>query len=295
MRARYPDRTEVIDRGGVQIHYELYGQGGPTLLMIPPAPITHSRIYKALIPHLSRRNRVVTFDPRGNGRSGRPTRVDAYHRRENEADIIAVLDAAGVDRAVLVAHCHANWWAVDVASAHPDRVSALVSISPGVPYLGSPKPHWIAAARHWDDVIEEPSGWELCNRHTIVTEPRRWVDFFFSAQLVEHHSTKQHEDAVDWALETTGEALAAGEEAEDLDPPGRAAFEDQCRNLGVPTLVIHGDQDICQDVSRGREFAEITEGDLVILEGSGHLPLVRDPVIVNRSVTEFVDRTMERP
>jgi pimeloyl-ACP methyl ester carboxylesterase len=184
MRARYPDREGVIDRGGVDLYYEVYGHGEPTLLLIPSAPITHSRIWKALIPSLARRYRVISLDGRGNGRSGRPVEVAAHLRAVNVEDVVAVLDAVGADQAVLVAHCHANWWAVEVADAHPDRVRALVAIAPGVPYLGRRQPHWVEAARRWEEVIDHPTGWELCNRQVIVNQHRRWIEFFFDAQLV---------------------------------------------------------------------------------------------------------------
>jgi pimeloyl-ACP methyl ester carboxylesterase/predicted glycosyltransferase len=288
VRARAPDVAGHIDRDGVRIGYEVYGDGDPTLLLIPPAPITHSRIWKAQIPHLARDHRVVTFDGRGNGRSGRPTTVDAHTRAANVADIAAVLDATRTAQAVLVAHCHANWWAVETITAHPERVLALVAIAPGVPYLGTPQPHWVEAARTWDDIPRDPTGWQLCNRHSIVHDHRRWIDFFFDAQLVEAHSTKQYEDAVSWALESTGEVLAASEEAQDLDPPPRVRFEQLCRDLDVPTLVIHGAQDVCQHVDRGRAFADLTGGQFLVVEGAGHLLLVRDPVVVNRAITAFV-------
>lgn len=290
MRARYPDLAGCVRRGDVDIHYEVYGQGRPDIVMIPPAPITHSRIYKALIPHLSRSHRLVVLDGRGNGRSGRPVGVAAHHREENVADIIAVMDEAGVEDAVLLAHCHANWWAVEVASGRRDRVRGLISISPGVPYLGEPHAHWREVGRRWNEVIEDPSGWELCNRHALEADIRPWAEFFFGAQLVERHSTKQREDAVRWALQTDGRVLADGEEAEDLDPPSREEFEEQCRSLDIPVLVIHGDRDICQHVTRGRAFAELTGGEMVEMEGSGHLPLVRDPVTVNRAISRFLER-----
>src|SRR5690606_35911572 len=130
-------------------------------------------------------------------------------------------------------------------------------------------------------------GWELFNRHTLTTEHRRWIEFFFDQQLVEPHSSKQCEDAVRWASESTGEILAAAEEAQDLDAPDRAVFEATCRSLAVPVLVVHGDRDICQHVSRGRAFAELTGGELVVIEGGGHLALVREPVRVNRAITDF--------
>lgn len=91
MRARYPDRTGVVSRGEVDIHYEVYGEGEPSLVLIPPSPITHSRIYKGLVPHLSRSHRIVAIDGRGNGHSGRPPGVGAYRRSENVADIVAVM------------------------------------------------------------------------------------------------------------------------------------------------------------------------------------------------------------
>jgi pimeloyl-ACP methyl ester carboxylesterase/predicted glycosyltransferase len=295
MRARLPEREGSIDRGGVEIHYEVYGDGATTLLLIPPSPIAHSRIWKAQIPHLARRYRVVTFDGRGNGKSGRPTSVTDHARPANVADIIAVLDATDTDRTVLVAHCHANWWAVELIDAHPERVTAFVAIEPGVPYLGTPQPHWVATAATWDDELDDPAGWELFNRHVITNEHRRWIEFFFDAQLVEPHSTKQFDDAVGWAMESTGEILAASEEAQELDPPSRDQFAAQCRRIDIPILVIHGDRDVCQHVDKGRVFAELNGAELIIIEGSGHLALVRDPVRVNRAITDFVDRTLGAP
>jgi pimeloyl-ACP methyl ester carboxylesterase/predicted glycosyltransferase len=295
MRARYPDREGVVDRDGVEVHYEIYGDGDPTLMLIPPAPITHSRIWKGIIPFLSRHYRVVTIDGRGNGKSSQPTTSDAHSPIENIEDILAVLDAAEADSAVLVAHCHANWWAVAFTAAHPERVSALVAIEPGVPYLGKPQPHWVETAPQWDEIIENPSGWKLNNRHAITTEHRRWIQFFFNQQLVEAHSTKQYEDAVDWALESSGEVLVAGEEGFDIDLPDRDAADAIYRSLTVPTLTIHGDQDICQHVDRGRAFAEITRGDLVVLEGAGHLTPAREPVEVSHAIRNFVDKSKEKP
>ncbi|HUG32323.1 MAG TPA: alpha/beta fold hydrolase [Acidimicrobiia bacterium] len=291
MRARYPDRDGSIDREGVPIYYEVHGSGEPTLVLVPSAPITHSRTWKALIPHLARHYRVVTFDGRGNGRSGRPTDIEAHTRAANVADIVAVLDATETARAVLVAHCHANWWAVEAIAAHPDRVSALIAIEPGVPHLGKKQPHWVETGPHWNEILEDPTGWELNNRHALITQHRRWIEFFFGEQLVEPHSTKQYEDVVGWAMESTGEVLAAGEDGFDLDPPERETVERLCRELAVPTLTIHGDLDVCQHVHRGKAFAEITDGELLVIEGAGHLTHAREPVKVNRAIKEFIDRT----
>ena len=50
----------------------MFGEGEETLLLLPPWSIVHSRFWKAQVPYLARHFRVVTFDPRGNGRSDRP-------------------------------------------------------------------------------------------------------------------------------------------------------------------------------------------------------------------------------
>ena len=62
----------------------------------------------------------------------------------------------------------------------------------------------------------------------------------------------------------------------------------------MPTLVLHGDQDVCQHVDKGRAFAELIGAELVVLEGAGHLALVRDPVAINRAIVDFVDRATAR-
>ncbi len=291
MRALEPDRAELVTSpDGVRIHVEVFGDGEPAVLLVPAAPITHSRMYKALVPHLARTRRVVTMDGRGNGRSDRPVSTVAHRRAANEADILAVLDACGVGRAVLVGHCHANWWTVDVATDHPDRVAALVALSPGVPHVGPSQPHWVEMAPRWDEVIDGPVAWELATRAGMVDHHRRWIEFFFDRQLVEAHSTKQYEDMVGWALESSGEVLAAAEEGIELDAPDETAFRDRCRRLDQPVLVIHGDRDVCQSVERGRAFAELVGGELVVVEGAGHLVPAREPVVVNRAIRDFLDR-----
>ena len=71
-RARYPDSEGYVERDGVRTFYEVYGEGEPTVLLLPTWSIVHSRCWKLQIPYLARHCRVVAFDGRGNGRSDRP-------------------------------------------------------------------------------------------------------------------------------------------------------------------------------------------------------------------------------
>ena len=104
-RARYPDDEGFIERDGIRVFWERYGDGEPTILLPPTWEIVHSRCWKMQIPFLARHARVVTLDPRRNGRSDRPTTYEDYTREEFAADALAVLDALGVERAVVVTWC----------------------------------------------------------------------------------------------------------------------------------------------------------------------------------------------
>jgi pimeloyl-ACP methyl ester carboxylesterase/predicted glycosyltransferase len=128
-RARYPDEEGYVERDGVRVFWERYGEGEPTILLPPTWEIVHSRFWKCQIPYLARHGRVVTFDPRGNGCSDRPDGYDAYVRREFAEDALAVLDAAGVDRAVVVSWCDMGESLI-LAAEHPERVAGLVFIGP---------------------------------------------------------------------------------------------------------------------------------------------------------------------
>jgi pimeloyl-ACP methyl ester carboxylesterase len=86
MRARYPDSEGFVERDGVKVAYEVFGSGDPALVFAPTDPLVHSRAWKAQVPYLARTSRVVTIDPRGNGRSDRPRSSAAYADTEYVAD-----------------------------------------------------------------------------------------------------------------------------------------------------------------------------------------------------------------
>jgi UDP:flavonoid glycosyltransferase YjiC (YdhE family) len=115
-----------------------------------------------------------------------------------------------------------------------------------------------------------------------------WVDYHTDLLLPEPHSSKVFEDLVDWSRQTDGTTIAARTHA-----PLRPADESEAVELSTafagPVLVIHGTEDACQPLARGRRFAELTGARLVVLDGVGHLPHARHPVLVNTLIKEFVD------
>jgi pimeloyl-ACP methyl ester carboxylesterase len=290
VRARETDRSGYIDSDGVNIFYEVYEDDGPTVVLVPTTTIWNSRQWKAQVHCLARHFRVVAFDGRGNGDSDRPDSVEAYRDEELRHDIVAVLDATGTEKGILVALCHAVPWTIDLAVRAPHRVTGLIAIAPGVEHIAPPQPHYVAAAERWDDILDEYVGWEMCNRHFWLHDYETWIEFFFEELLPEPHSTKQHEDAVDWARGTTGAIRVHELAARSQSAPGSEETLRMCREVTQPVLVIHGSGDACQSLERGRALAELTGGDLVVIEGAGHAPQARDPVKVNLLIKEFVDR-----
>ena len=113
------------ERGPIGIHWERFDVGEPTMLFLGVDPIVDSRMWKGPVPWLSRRHTVVTFDPRGNGRSSRSTDPSAYTDDEFVADASAVLDAAGVELAVLVGVCQGAGVALVMAAQRSDRLAGL--------------------------------------------------------------------------------------------------------------------------------------------------------------------------
>jgi pimeloyl-ACP methyl ester carboxylesterase/predicted glycosyltransferase len=287
MRARYPDSEGFVERDGVKVAYEVFGSGEPAVVFAPTDPIVNSRAWKAQVPYLSREFKIVTIDPRGNGRSDRPQTADAYADPEFVADTIAVMDAAGIDQAVLVGICSSSWWVFLAAALHPGRVLGVVSLASWVPYLTPPLP-WRTACP-FDAVPETDEGWAKDTRHYWLRDWRGFAEFFFGELVPEPHSTKQQEDCVGWAMQTSAEVNLLFRDAP-LSSSGREDSEAVLARVRCPTLVIHGDQDRCQPWQRGERVAELTGGELLLLEGAGHLALAREPVVVNRAVRDFAAR-----
>jgi pimeloyl-ACP methyl ester carboxylesterase len=283
-RARYPDTTGFVERAGVRVFYEVYGTGEPTVLLMPTWSIIHSRHWKLQIPYLARYVRVVTFDGRGNGRSDRPADPEAYREEEFAADALAVMDATATDRAVLVSLSRGAERSLLLAAAHPERVEKMAFIAPALPL--PPAVPRSRASQDFHEPHETYEGWAKYNRHYWVEHYEEFLDFFFSQCLTEPHSTKQHDDTVGWALETDAHTLVATQLASRLqDEAGVRAL---LSRIDRPILVIHGDDDHVRPWESGARLAELANGALVVLEGSGHIPHARDPVKVNLLLRDFI-------
>ncbi len=296
-RAREPDADGFVEHAGVKIHYDVYGDGGPTILLLPTWTIIHRRFWKLQVPYLARHHRVVTFDGPGNGLSDRPLTPEHYDHHHEVAYARAVLDATGTDQAVVVGLSRGAMWALKLAADHPDRVLGSVLIGASVPLTD---PHEFRVDEDADPLRLPPSDvrrvasdplshWPKCQPEYWDHRHEDFLWFFFGMCFPEPRSTKAIEDAVAWGLDTGPEVLTA--EYGTIEPT-REEVEGWCAALDSPVLAIHGDDDLISPVSRADRIAELTGGESVVIHGAGHVPQVRDPVKVNHLIHDFAERVL---
>jgi pimeloyl-ACP methyl ester carboxylesterase/predicted glycosyltransferase len=289
MRAKLPSKSGFVDRDGVKIYYEVYGDGPETMVFLPSWSIVHSRIYKAQLPYFSERFRCITYDGRGNGKSDRPAEVAAYALENNVADALAVMDATEAGRAILVGLSLGGMHASVLAAHHPERVKAAIlvgtvaSIGPAnFPYL---------ANKHFEARREQFEGWDKFNREYWIADYPDFAEHFVRNIHTEPHSTKQIEDGVGWASDTTGPVLVKTVDARMMAPPFDVS-EAMYRKIRCPLLMIHGDDDHIQSYARAQAVAEVTGAEFVTIEGGGHNPLGRIPAKTNALIVDFLDRKL---
>ena len=285
MRAMLPHTEGVVDRDGVRIHYEVYGTGAHTIVFVPTWAIIHSRSWKAQIPYFAEHFKVVTFDPRGNGKSDRPDKVEDYALDLVLEDVIAVMDATRTERATLVGMSFSSLVALAVAALWPERVEAVVSAGASVPIV----PPIEGRGDTFEDHIENPTGWQKYNRGHWDRNYSDFLEFFFAGVFNEKHSTKQREDSIAWALESDGRMLARTLDSRS-QVPGTVIDDDFFRKVRCPCLLLHGDADVITRKEGSERLAELTQGELILFPGGGHSLNGRFPAWFNTTVRDFLAR-----
>jgi pimeloyl-ACP methyl ester carboxylesterase/predicted glycosyltransferase len=264
-----PASEGFVERGGVKSWYAVWGESGPWLAFAPIFQIAHSAMLKGVVPYLSRHFRVITMDGRGNGRSDRPMGQDAYTFDHYYADFVAVLDAVGADKLAVVGISATTMTALRLAAEQPDRVTHVI-VSGGY-----------AHARIDDPKIAERVKLESAK---MRDDWAAYLEWFFSLVLTEPHSTKPFEDGVRFGWASSGEVVDwarrgwLGSDVSHL-----------ARRVKCPTLVLHGDGDRRVFHEKGEEVHGLVPGArMLTIAGGGHLTPVRDPVVFNRTVRDFV-------
>jgi pimeloyl-ACP methyl ester carboxylesterase len=225
---------------GARIHYEIAGAGGETVVLLPGLGMA-TPAWQPVRDRLAGSARVVVVDPRGAGESDKP---DAAYTGEVVArDVVAVLDAAGAERAHLVGHSMGGMIAQETAIRHPSRVASLVLAAT------------YAALDDWSRRVMEVRR-TLIERLGLREQFRMSVLFVFSPR----------------AFRTMGDFIGGLEQRLAEHPPDERAYLRQldfCMQhdartalgaIAAPTLVVSGGEDILTSALQGRELAELIPG-----------------------------------
>jgi len=300
-RARYPDSEGFVERGGQRLFYEVYGEGEQTIFLLPTWSMFHSRHWKMQIPYLARHFRVLTMDGVGNGHSDRPVDPRRYRAVEFARDCLAVMDATGTERAVMVSLSAGTRYLLELGRLAPERMLGAVFTGPMFPYTPShlwsmrSKLVWWAFARP----ALSPKLYRWWGRFSAVYWRRDYPGFaewFVSRALPEPHSTKAIEDGVGWALETDPKTLAATVLDEQSAHRANAPRELRglAQNLDCPVLVVSGDRDMITPPRDARALARLSRGKLMTVKGAGHIQHARKPVGFNLMLRDFAEDAFKR-
>jgi len=144
----------VVEREGVRLSVQQAGEGVPVVLL-HGLTATHRHVVMGSKALERSGHRVISYDARGHGRSTPAPDRGAYGYEELGADLVAVLDALGIERAVLAGASMGAHTLLGLALRSPERAAGLVVITPGYDPAGNEDAERLA---RWDALAD---GFEL--------------------------------------------------------------------------------------------------------------------------------------
>jgi pimeloyl-ACP methyl ester carboxylesterase len=253
-----------INRGGVQIYYEVHGSGPPLLL-------THgysstSAMWQGQIEALSRRHKLVLWDMRGHGRSDYPDDPEAYSEALTVADMAALLDTVEADSAIVGGLSLGGYMSLAFYRAHPDRVRALLIIDTGPGFKK-------------DDAR---AAWNRRAHDTGDRFRREGLAILKSASR--ERSMVNHRDASGLAHAARG--MLAQRDARVIEA---------LPNIRVPSLVIVGADDAPFLAASDYMAAKIPGAKKVVIPAAGHAVNIDQPQAFIAAVLPFLDGVAAKP
>jgi pimeloyl-ACP methyl ester carboxylesterase len=247
-----------IDRNGVNIHYEVHGDGPPLLL-------THgysstSAMWQGQIEALSKHHKLVLWDMRGHGQSDYPDDPAAYSEALTVGDMAALLDAVGAKRAIIGGLSLGGYMSLAFYRAHPERISALLIIDTGPGFKK-------------DDARET---WNKRALDTAERFEREGLGGLKSANC--ERSTANHRDAAGLARAARGMLTQHDARVIELLP-----------DIKVPSLIVVGADDTPFLAAADYMAAKIPGAEKVVIPSAGHAVNIDQPQAFIDAVLPFLD------
>ena len=257
---------------GVRLHWDEQGSGTPILLVMGHS--YSSKMWYPVIGPLAAKHRVIFFDNRGTGESDTPS---PWSLEDMASDALAVMDAAGVDRAHIYGVSMGGPIVQEAVMQQPGRFRSLIVGCSGALTEDKPRmPKWLANLYYLPPwvlkMIRRPAG---ANPHGSAADPAAVA--FDLEMIAKNKNTKtgvirQSHAIADYR--TTREAVAG---------------------LTLPSLVIHGDEDLMVPFKWGQELAEILPNSRFLhIPGAGHNYMLVKPDRATETVLAFLDEVDAR-
>jgi pimeloyl-ACP methyl ester carboxylesterase len=261
----------TITRDGVALVYWTWPGGDPPVLLLHGIG-NYGRYWDLFAEVIAGRLRLVAPDARGHGESGRPR--DGYAPADFVADALAVLDAARIERAIVVGHSMGGLHSIHLAAKNPDRVRALAIID------ASPEPM--------------PAGSERARR--LLTErPARFADRAEARTYLERispgYTDAVYRNRLEFAFREENGSLVWRSDAEALERIMRARVpaEDRwaaLREIRCPTLVVRGTRsNVLSDDAAQRMVRVLADARLLELDAGHNVALERPHELAAAVVT----------
>jgi pimeloyl-ACP methyl ester carboxylesterase len=260
---------------GVSLHWKEFGRGTPLLLIHEFG--SDSRSWRPQVAHFARRYRCVVFDARGYPPSDVPADPSAYSQNRAVADAVAVLDAAGIERAHVIGNSMGGFCALHLGLRHPARAHSLVVAGCG---YGAHPDQAVAFREQSRELAAhyERAGAEAAAASYGASPARLLLREKDPQGYAEHLQILAEHDPTGAALTMRG-VQAARPSLYDLRP--------ELTTMTVPTLIVAGDADDGVLDADLMLLRTLPHAGLAVLPHSGHLTNLEEPALFNQLVDQF--------
>jgi len=245
-----------LTRDGVELYYEVHGEGVPVLLTHGYSSSSH--MWEGQVGPFSKRYQLVTWDMRGHGKSDYPADQGAYSEEATVADMAGILDAVGAKTAVIGGLSLGGYMSLAFHLVHPERTRALLIIDTGPGYKkDEPRAGWNATAIKRAERLET-EGLPKSGGAETRTAPHRSADGLAKA-------------------------------ARGMLTQRNARVIESLPNIAVPSLVVVGADDAPFIAASDYMAAKIPGAKKLVIPGAGHASNIDQPAAFNDGVLGFLD------
>lgn len=252
----------TLDRDGVKVHYAIHGEG-PVILLSHGYSAT-LEMWRGQIAALSRHHKLIVWDMRGHGQTDYPEDPSEYSEEKTVADMAALLDAAGADRAVVGGLSLGGYMSLAFHLAHPERVRALLVIDTGPGFRSD------EARERW-------------NEHALG------IANGFEAEGLSHIRSMSKEMAMSSHRSADGLIRAARGMLTQRD----AGVINSLPNIKVPALVIVAANDAPFLNAAEYMARKMPNAKKLVIRDAGHAVNLDQPEIFNQAVLRFLESVGE--